>query len=166
MIKFHKECQLIVKHRPLYQRKTQKISQNGNPMNLSRHSFLSYQHVTVRVLDAHTAHQHQELASGGGGNGGGGRWRGAMPRPAVSSVYEVCHQGWQPSPFSDLYTSDSNRHTLGETVRPWSRSAGVERGAAKGVLHHTLIFTRILYVGFLPPPTAASVPCYCTELCK
>jgi hypothetical protein len=28
----------------------------------------------------------------------------------------------------------------------------VERGAAKGVLHHTLIFTRILYVGFLPPP--------------
>ena len=79
------------------------IPQNRNPMKLSRHTGFVFLSTCNCQGIRHSHRPPASLASwlsgggggggGGGGNGGGGRWRGAVPRPAVSSVYEVCHQG-------------------------------------------------------------------------
>ena len=64
--------------------------------------------------------QHSPVMGGGGGSW----WRSTMPWPAVSSVYEKCHHGWQPS-RSMIYTLPIATGTCREvTTRP-RRSVGL-----------------------------------------
>lgn len=62
---------------------------------------------------------------------GGSWWRSTMPWPAVSSVYEECHHGWQPS-RSMIYTLPIATGTCREVTTCLRRSA--ELFQARGVL--------------------------------
>lgn len=58
-------------------------------------------------------------------------WRSTLPWPAVSSVYEECHHGWQPS-RSMIYTLPIATGTCREVTTRLRRSVGLFR--ARGVL--------------------------------
>lgn len=58
-------------------------------------------------------------------------WRSTTPWPAVSSVYEECHRGWQPS-HSMIYTPPTATGTCREVTTRLRRT--VELFQARGVL--------------------------------